>query len=469
MLHKSEAPNNAAVPRGGHETSSVVKRLLIGTTFGITVPVLYFYSLIPNVMSTTYVLLIAVSVSGGIALLRPRPGLAKAAAGVASCLLSLIVMDLALRPAINRQLLGPREMYMYYWPPMPTLWRYGTHVTFHQIISGDLAGTSRQHYEEKRLLDFETDAFGFRNCPRQVEGEHDKNYDLILLGDSVGVGVGTTQEKTWGTLLSRKYGLRTYNLSMPGSSPWHELMNLKIACQRLHCGSQTIVLWVMFAGNDLSDEYGDELEPSLVDNPVRRLRIAAKTFRNMSPIRNLVERVRQFYDPNGPQVIVKDLPGGKKLLFRKRYVDETRLTYDQVRQHPHYPKLMAVLDEMKRFADTEHFSVYVMVVPAKEEVYRWVLDGASAPVANTQASGFARAVGERCRLEGFPFLDMKPLLVAEANRLFMQSGRLLWWADDTHWNEIGHEYAASVTHDFLSSTPKSLSTAQAWTALPTTK
>jgi len=447
----------------------MTKRIVIALMFGSVIPVLSFYGLMPA-LSTVFIILIDFLLCCGIVLLKPTTGLMKVATAVASCSLSLVGMDFALRPVVKQKLLGPPELFMYSWPPMPTLWRYGTNLNFHAVVSGDLAGMSHPHFEEKRPFDFTTDSFGFRNYPWQVEGKKEKVYDLILLGDSVGVGVGTRQEKTWGTLLDRKYGLRTYNLSMAGSSPWHELMNLKIACQRLHCGSQTTVLWVMFAGNDLDDDYGDQLEPTLDDSLLQRLHISARTFRDMSPIRNLEERIRLLiHDPLAPQVIEREMPGGQKLLFRRRYIDATRLSYEGVRQHPHYPKLMAVMDEMKRYADAENINVYLMVVPAKEEVYRWVLDGASAPSADTQPSGFERAVEERCRLEGFPFLDMKPLLVQEANKVFNQSGRLLWWADDTHWNEIGHEYAASVAHDFLSAALKGTGTVQASTRLTVAK
>jgi len=458
LLRSFGQRNDATGPSTRRESFSVTERLLVAMTFGAAILVFYFYDLIPNVVSTKYVLLITGCICCGIALLNSRPGLARAAAMVTSCWLSLIAMDLALRPTITPKLLGSPELFMYHWPPMPTLWRYGTNVTFHNVVSGDLAAISHSPYKEMRTFDFETDAFGFRNYPWQVDLKQGKEYDLILLGDSMGAGAGTTQEKTWGTLFDRKYGLRTYNLSIPGSSPWHELMNLKVACQRLHCGHQTTVLWAMFAGNDLDDDYGDELDPSLSDSRFGRMRTEALMYRNMSPIRNLVDRIRLLiHDPLAPQVIIGNLPGGKKILFRRVYTNATQRTYEQVRQHPHYPKLVAVLHEMKRYADFEQFSVYVVFIPAKEEVYRWVLDGSSVPVPDTQESGFARAVEERCELEGLPFLDLKPLLVAEANREFTQSGRLLWWADDTHWNENGHEFAALVAYRFLSGPAKSLS------------
>ena len=429
----------------------MTKRLLVTIVFALPIPVLYSYDLLPTLFTSKCVLLFAeVSLCAGIALIRPKQGLVRAAALILACTLSVLGMDLVLRVTIKRKLFGPPELFMYYWPPMPALWRYAPNVAFHGVITGDLANLSRPHYEEKRMIDFETDAFGFRNYPWEDQMKKDDPYNLILLGDSFGTGVDTTQENTWANLFERTYGLRTYNLSLPGAGPWHELMNLKIACTRLHCGSKTAVLWALFSGNDLDDDYGDACEPSLVDSRLRRFVISARTFRNWSPIRNLVDRIRlSIHDPWAPQVVVGELPGGQKLLFRRRYIVATQRTYKEVRQHPNYKKLVAVLDEMRKFADSQHLRVYVVVIPAKEEVYQWVLRG-SALGADMEPSSFSRAVQERCDVDGFPFLDLKPLFVPEARKEFTQSRRLLWWSDDTHWNDYGHQYGTSVVHRFLS-------------------
>jgi SGNH hydrolase-like domain, acetyltransferase AlgX len=335
-------------------------------------------------------------------------------------------------------------MFMYRWAPMPALWRYKPNVFFDGIVYGDLA---TRDYRERRREVFQTDSYGFRNTPAQELEAREGRVDLILLGDSFGVGPGTTQEKTWGALFENKYGLHTYNLSMAGSGPWHELMNLKIACQRLRCGSQTTVLWALFAGNDLQDEIFDSLQPSLSENWVQELTVAIATFRNMSPIRNVWGLVLQRSHPSKQSVITRDLPDGKKLIFRPRYADAVRLSLDQVRQHPHYHQLVAVLGEMRRFSETQHFSVIVVVAPAKEEIYSSILGGGGEPDAG-QTSGFAKAIEELCRQSGQPYLDLTPFFVSEAKKE-LPAGRLLWWSDDTHWNEEGNEFAAAVVHDHL--------------------
>ena len=422
-----------------------LKRLLFGSVFGCALLEAYFLGLIPNFLGSKYVLLISVCLSLGVAMIKPGLILTRTVIVLASISMSFAAVDLSLRPMIQPRLFGPREMFMYTWAPMPSLWRYGPNLSFRGTVTGDLAS---RDYRERRQETFETDSYGFRNDPEQAWKAQKGTTDLILLGDSFGVGVGTTQAQTWASLFESKYGLHTYNLSMAGSGPWHELMNLKIACPRLHCDEGTIVLWALFAGNDLQDPISDALEPSLSDSWSQHLAVSLTTFRNMSPVRNVMDLLTNNDHESKQPVIVRDLPNGAKLIFRTRYVRAVRLSYDQVRLHPHYPKLVAVLREMKKFSDSQHFSVVVVMIPAKEEVYSSILSGESEP-GDKQPSGFSQAVQELCQRDGLPYLDLKPFFLDEANKEFARSGELLWWSDDTHWNDRGHALAASIVNDRL--------------------
>lgn len=421
-----------------------LKRLFVGLVFGPALLTLSYYGLLPDVGSR-YILLGSIGLCVIFFLIEPRPFVLRSASIIVSVSVSLILIDLALRPVMERRLFGPPQMFMYRWAPMPALWRYKPNVFFDGIVYGDLA---TREYQERRHEVFETDSYGFRNTPAQENEAREGHTDLILLGDSFGVGVGTTQERTWGSLFESKYRLHTYNLSMAASGPWHELMNLKIACQRLRCDGNSTVIWALFAGNDLQDEIYDELEPSLSNSWLRKVTVDMATFRNMSPLRNIAEVVLTRGHPSKEPITIRDLPDGKKLIFRQRYVKATQLSLEQVRQHPHYHKLAAVLAEMKRFSDARHFSVVVVLAPAKEEIYSSILTGRNE--SNTErTSGFAKAIEELCRRNGLPYLDLTPFFAQEAERE-LASGHLLWWSDDTHWNERGNEFAASVVHDHLS-------------------
>jgi SGNH hydrolase-like domain, acetyltransferase AlgX len=422
-----------------------MKRLLLGSVFGFAFLELFFLGLLPDFLGSRYVVLIGICVALTVAAVKPGSVLTKTSIVVASISVSILLLDLGSRPVMEPLLFGPRPLFMYSWAPMPSLWRYAPNVAFEGMLGGDLA---MRDYQERRFETFETDSYGFRNTAKQATDAQRDGADLIMLGDSFGVGVGTAQNQTWASLFEQEYGLRTYNLSMAGSGPWQELMNLKIACPRLHCDSRTVVLWALFAGNDLQDPIGDELEPSVSYGWAQRMRVSARTYLNMSPVRNVIDLAINRKNQSRQPVIVRDLPSGRKLIFRSRYVRAVQLSYDQVRLHPHYPKVAAVVDEMKRFSDSEHFRVVVVMIPAKEEVYSSILSGGNEP-GHEQPSGFSRAVRELCQRNGLPYLDLKPYFLEEARKQLAQSGELLWWSDDTHWNTRGHALAASIVYRYL--------------------
>jgi hypothetical protein len=86
----------------------------------------------------------------------------------------------------------------------------------------------------------------------------------------------------------------------------------------------------------------------------------------------------------------------------------------------------------------------VLILPAKGEVYPWILDERAPAPEDARSSGFALAVLGACERAGLRCLDTKPYLVEEARRVFAASGDLLWWRDDTHLGERGHEAVARL-------------------------
>jgi SGNH hydrolase-like domain, acetyltransferase AlgX len=442
MKSKAITEDQLAETRGHRRPGFLsLKRLSVGAIFCLTLLALSGYGFIPGLFANRYIFLACAAICLLFVMIEPGIIVVRIALVLASLVVSVVLMDLTLRPVMYPRLFGPPQLFMFRWPPMPVLWRYKPNVVFDGMVYGDLASPE---YQERRHEIFQTDSYGFRNTPAQEREAREGHADLILLGDSFGVGVGTTQEKTWGGLFQGKYGLHTYNLSIAGSGPWHELINLKIACQRLRCDESTTVLWALFSGNDLQDEIYDEMEPSLSNSRLRGLLVDAETFRNMSPIREIIDKVfvRGHSSP-----ITKRLPDGRELIFRPRYVKAVSLNLEQVRQHPHYQKLAAVVDEMKRFADARHFSVVVVVAPAKEEIYSSILADQSESDGK-EISGFASAIEELCRRDQLPYLDLKPFFAEESTKQ-LALGHLLWWSDDTHWNERGHELAAATVYDQL--------------------
>ena len=104
---------------------------------------------------------------------------------------------------------------------------------------------------------------------------------------------------------------------------------------------------------------------------------------------------------------------------------------------------------MKRLTEEKKVRLTVFILPTKGEVYRWILDRREPRPEDARLSGFAQAVLAECESVQLRCVDTKPYLVAEARRLFEQSGELLWWRDDTHLGERGHAaVAAFIAKEF---------------------
>lgn len=364
---------------------------------------------------------------------------------VLSCFLSVTLLDVVARPLVGTSLYPAKIIA---WPPMPLVTRYLPNVRFKGTIYGELAQIpSMKGYREYREVRFITDRFGFRN-----EGSPSEPLDLIALGDSYVMGHNTTQDSTWSTILAKQYGLHVYNIAVGGDGPWHELTNLMLELDRLKLKTRgTVVVWDLFTGNDLWDACypivkTDELPWRKGPN---RLISELSVFRSCSPLGTLLFRTMKraglsFQDTE--DLVVKTFVDGTGIIFSNGYAREADRRLDEVRHAPNYECLRQTIAAMRRFAETKNLTVAITVSPPKEEVYSWVLHGARPWSTPSNPSGFGAAVREIARENHLPFLDLKPLLVDASKRVYQESGHLLWWRDDTHWNVDGHMEVARIVH-----------------------
>jgi hypothetical protein len=251
-----------------------------------------------------------------------------------------------------------------------------------------------------------------------------------------------SQEDTWTSILSRDYNLHTYNLSAPAVGPWHEYINLWAEKDRLKTRKGAVLAWQLFTGNDLDDYYGP-LEVNKLPWPGRTERWVHRinSMRARSPFRNLLQR----YDRSG-DVIDRDFLNNRKLLFYKPYIEVSSRPSEAIVNHPNYTQLRATIPAVKRLAESHGLRLAVVLVPTKEEVYSWVLEGTPPWSTESGPSGFANVLRDRCTEEGLLFLDLKPHLVRESRRLYEESGQLLYWYDDTHMNPMGNRFTAALIY-----------------------
>jgi hypothetical protein len=369
----------------------------------------------------------------------------KTSAVILACCSMLVGADTAWRLLAAKSLYyRPDEMFLNHWPPMSTLTRYQAGAQYSATTYGDLGAMSiNPKWHEYRAISFRSDAYGFPN-----PGISPEPASVILLGDSFGAGTGTTQSKTWASLLGSRYHVPVYNLSIPATGPWHELMDLKIELPRIKRRDPAVLLWAIFSGNDLDDQAEDGMEPVLARNRLSRMRVSVSSFLNRSPIRRVCQSALVVLGGGHHPPIARPLPGGRSMLFRKWYAENMQRTLNDIQSHENYPRLIRVFHEMAGFALRERVTVAVVMLPSKEEVYNWILRSKPFAEADAEPSAFSYVIRGLSEANGFQFMDLKPPLIAEARRL-LPSGQLLWWTDDTHWNERGHAFAAETVYTGL--------------------
>ncbi len=208
------------------------------------------------------------------------------------------------------------------------------------------------------------------------------------------------------------------------------------------------MVWLIFTGNDLDDPYYPELENPKPSRPplLSRLASGLHDFRLRSPVRRFLSRIE---GKPGDVVIEKKLADGRQVLFNKTYAERRGRTAEDILRHPNLVNLKTTLGAMERLAAERHFAVAVVLVPSKEEVYSWVLDEAQPWSSPARSSGFSSVLQGLCAQHRFRFLDLKPALIEASSREYKQSGALLWWRDDSHWNGAGQRITAAVIYETL--------------------
>jgi hypothetical protein len=363
-----------------------------------------------------------------------------------SLCLAVSAMDLALRPLIGQRLhYTPSNIVSHKLPRLPILGRWDANVDLDMASYGDLAALSGEAgYREPRRIAFLTDAFGFRNL--STEGP----VDVLVLGDSFGAGMGTTDDKIFARLIETRYGRRTYNLSYPGG-PYDQMINFMIESPRLTFAPHAVVVWILYTGNDLDDSGGETWE--YTELPWRGVlgewQVRYRTFRNRSPLNQWMEAVRWRVQGQSGGVIVRDLPDGRPLLFQDRHEAWGTRARVEVETHPNFVKLERTLVTMKGLVEKRSLGLILMIFPTKGEVYRWVLEQRGPRPDDERPSGFSDAVLAACGRLALRCVDAKPGLIKEARQLYDETGDLLWWRDDTHLGEKGHEAVAAFIAQFV--------------------
>ena len=304
--------------------------------------------------------------------------------------------------------------------------RYQPNVTdriaapFGDLVAAD--PTIPESVIESHQVEFITDSLGYRNRADYA------GQQVVLVGDSFVVGLGTDQSKTLPEVLTNDFSLPTYALGFPSEPPEYE-KRAAAFLPRLAPGAR--YAFMIFEGNDF-----------VLDRPVK---------------------VGSLYDRARWRALGTYLPflGYPKILFGMSRRAETLLgmasdTWIEI--HQIGPKPMAF---SRFYIDTarDPAPIYeiggneevlrhmgcVFFIPEKYRVYKeYIDDGRSLPEPPPGLLALQNYYGPR----GVPVVDLTPPL-REAARVLLVQEQYVFWRDDTHWNGNGMRAVAPVVRDCL--------------------
>ena len=306
---------------------------------------------------------------------------------------------------------------------------------------------------EPRPIAYRIDAHGFRETTPLEEAR------VFALGDSYVYGVGITQDRTWVELLQRATGQPIYNLGVSGNSPLQQYDIVEYLLEREPAMAQIReLLWLIFEGNDLEDDYEEVAAPvreqrgsdwllrgtvleSLVDLPSRIKQNAA--IRRLFAGELILSRPGGAAGNGGPsvldgQLLVHPLYRSDRYghrLFTDAYIQRAARPQSYVRDHPNRVALHRRFEAMAALSRKHGFRVTVLLAPSAPRLYAPYFED-FPPI--TDEPYFLNDVAGMAREVGFDVIDL-----VEELRPWAARG-LLYWRDGSHWNERGHQAVSAI-------------------------
>jgi lysophospholipase L1-like esterase len=357
-------------------------------------------------------------------------------------------------------------------------WKYGDIVRMGFVPAAVGPGVWRRYR-------FSTDAEGFRN--RAVR-EH---VDIAALGDSFTDAMTVPFDASWPARLEQRLGIAVQNYGTAGFGPQQELLVLRDYVVR-HRPSRVVLAY--FAGNDLFDAerfdrfeqlHGHDDAPTL-GWPIKDIYSRADTWRVTSALAATAGWLAGRQEPfvvNASEVGPREravhvespfdrglfsLHVGGKLLqwaFMPPYLNTLNFSEGELRQRSGWRLTRDAILAMHRTSHEVGAEFIVMFLPFKSQVYWPLLERHFSPRDLRQALSFylddngrPNDIGamsrnrlaqnammrDLCESAGIPFLDTTPALQRR-----VELGDNVYFADDSHLNELGQYLVAETLAAFL--------------------
>jgi lysophospholipase L1-like esterase len=416
---------------------------------------------------------------------------------------ALVVAEAALRvlgPRLGPRLAARRRDLGEAWPN--PRWqetdRYGARLragldTFAEVSFGDIVWMGFVPPEvapgPSRRFPFHTDAEGFRNAAVRDP------IAVAALGDSFTDAMTLPVEEAWPARLEARLGMPVQNYGTAAFGPQQEERVLQDFAIR-HRPQAVVVAF--FAGNDIFNaESFDELERAPADAcprpPGWRIKDTVARFDELylvSLMRSTAEALSDRWRGSGA-VRAHERPlddsapparpgsasfdrgmftvpaGGRtmRVALMPPYLNTLRFSAGDLRARRGWELTRRSFERMHELSRAGGAELVVMFIPFKSQVYLPLLRRSfPRPDLERALAFYFRGTGTKLDLEameanrlaqnqlmsafcaerGIAFLDLTPVLQAAVD-----SGRNVYFPDDSHWNAAGHDAAAAALADFL--------------------
>ena len=287
---------------------------------------------------------------------------------------------------------------------------------------------------EPRQIEFNTDSYGFRN---DTDYHHQKYF---VVGDSFVVGLGNTQKDMLANQLREQYGLDVYSLSHPADITGYS--RYVRGFQRLYGGDFKVFLFI-YEGNDFPEKYTvKKVQKPLTSLIGRRLRELVYRYRSQITRITRTDLYRLTYvkylffkqkDSPVNQTMVENVQG-HKIAFAKEYSDVAHRAVYHGNQDIE-DALVAIKDRI----------ACIFLIPTKYRVYHHLDREDAPPLPNAQW----QFLNDICQRHGIRCINLTADFITEARRLLREENKLIWWADDSHWNKYGIALGARAVSEVL--------------------
>ena len=306
-----------------------------------------------------------------------------------------------------------------------------------QKTYGDLAAMGNfTNYRQYRREVFTTDPYGYRQNGSARRSNVINR--VIVLGDSMAVGLGVSDHQTLAARLEQLSGFGVYNAASPGEESPTLGQVLELATRlEIKQGTvfyQTLGRW----GLPTRAEFFQDTSVTCSQWP-NRLAIWYNGFVETSPLQILSQQiVKRFQNdvtfPNifKSTIIIKTLAHGDSLLFYPRDVKNFRRP-----RAADISGLSALAEEL-----TKHrLRLVVILVPDKYTVYEPLLKDAQQK--NSGMPMYLDQVEASLKAANVPAVNLTQIMRQTAKEEYQQN-HYLYWHDDAHWNARGIELAAEA-------------------------